>query len=367
MLGFVLGILPGRGAVIFSFVSSALEKRLSRTGAIRQGGDRRRGGAGAANNAAVGSGFIPRPACAERTDLVLLLRNYADWHPPVRCSAQWEEGMQRPLSSPSIGFLLIVASLLLATTPASAQGTPVGSDVLRDLAPSGKLRAAINFGNQVLAQRGVGGEPQGVSADLSRELARRLGVPLEFVTFEAAGKVFQAAKTGTWDIAFVAIEPVRAAEIEFTAPYVLIEGAYMVSQDSPLKEVADVDKAGVRIAVGLNSAYDLYLTRSLKNATIVRAKTGGGRAMIELFLKDKLDAAAGVRQQLESYAKTDPKMRVMEGRFMEIEQAMGTPKGRTAGVGYLRTFVEDVKASGFVADALKRSKQSAVVPPARAQ
>jgi polar amino acid transport system substrate-binding protein len=275
--------------------------------------------------------------------------------------------MHRPLSSPSIGFLFIVASLLLASTPASAQGTPVGSDVLRDLAPSGKLRAAINFGNQVLAQRGVGGEPQGVSADLSRELARRLGVPLEFVTFEAAGKVFQAAKTGTWDIAFVAIEPVRAAEIEFTAPYVLIEGTYMVSQDSPLKEVADVDKAGVRIAVGLNSAYDLYLTRSLKNATIVRAKTGGGRAMIELFLKDKLDAAAGVRQQLESYAKTDPKMRVMEGRFMEIEQAMGTPKGRTAGVGYLRTFVEDVKASGFVADALKRSKQSAVVPPARAQ
>ena len=275
--------------------------------------------------------------------------------------------MRKLLSSPLFGSLFIVAFLLLAGTPGLAQGNTVQPDVLRDLAPSGKLRAAINFGNQVLAQRGVGGEPEGVSADLSRELARRLGVPLEFVTFEAAGKVFEAAKTGAWDIAFVAIEPVRAAEIEFTAPYVLIEGTYMVSKDLPLNEVADVDKPGVRIAVGLNSAYDLYLTRTLKNATIVRAKTGGGRAMIELFLNDKLDAAAGVRQQLESYAKTDSKMRVMEGRFMEIQQAMGTPKGRTAGAGYLSTFVEDVKASGFVADALKRSKQSAVVPPPRAQ
>ena len=274
--------------------------------------------------------------------------------------------MHKLLSSPLFGSLLIVAFLLLAGRPGFAQGNTVQPDVLRDLAASGKLRAAINFGNQVLAQRGVGGEPEGVSADLSRELARRLGVPLEFVSFEAAGKVFEAAKTGAWDIAFVAIEPVRSGEIEFTAPYVLIEGTYMVSKDSPLNEVADVDKSGVRIAVGLSSAYDLYLTRTLKNATIVRAKTGGGRAMIELFLNDKLEAAAGVRQQLESYAKTDSKMRVMEGRFMEIQQAMGTPKGRTAGAGYLSTFVEDVKASGFVADALKRSKQSAVVPP-RAQ
>ena len=274
--------------------------------------------------------------------------------------------MHKLLSSPLFGSLLIVAFLLLAGRPGFAQGNTVQPDVLRDLAASGKLRAAINFGNQVLAQRGVGGEPEGISADLSRELARRLGVPLEFVSFEAAGKVFEAAKTGAWDIAFVAIEPVRSGEIEFTAPYVLIEGTYMVSKDSPLNEVADVDKSGVRIAVGLSSAYDLYLTRTLKNATIVRAKTGGGRAMIELFLNDKLEAAAGVRQQLESYAKTDSKMRVMEGRFMEIQQAMGTPKGRTAGAGYLSTFVEDVKASGFVADALKRSKQSAVVPP-RAQ
>lgn len=267
----------------------------------------------------------------------------------------------------SLPFAWLLVWSFSYSSPAVAQGGVVQPEVLRDLAPSGKLRAAINFGNQVLAQRGEGGEPKGISADLSRELARRLGVAVEFVTFDAAGKVFEAAKANAWDIAFVAIEPVRAAEIEFTAPYVLIEGTYMVAKDSPLKEVADVDKPGVRIAVGLNSAYDLFLTRSLKNATIVRAKTGGGRAMIELFIADKLDAAAGVRQQLETFAKTDPGMRVMPGRFMEIQQAMGTPQGRLAGARYLSSFVEDVKASGFVAEALKRSNQSAVVAPPRAQ
>jgi polar amino acid transport system substrate-binding protein len=148
---------------------------------------------------------------------------------------------------------------------------------------------------------------------------------------------------------------------------VLIEGTYMVAKNSPLTEVAAVDSPGVRIAVGLGSAYDLYLTRTLRNATIVRAEVGGGRAMIELFLREKLDAAAGVRQQLESYAKTNSQVRVMDGRFMEIQQAMGTPKGRAAGAHYLDAFVEDVKASGFVADALKRSNQSAVVAPLRAQ
>jgi polar amino acid transport system substrate-binding protein len=233
-----------------------------------------------------------------------------------------------------------------------------------ELAPNGKLRAAINFGNSVLAQKDAGtGQPMGISVDLARELGRRLGVPVELVTFEAAGKSFEAAKSGTVDILFVAIEPVRAAEVEFTAPYVIIEGAYMVPVGSPLKQIADVDRSGVRIAVGLNSAYDLYLTRTIKNATIVRASMGGGRAMIDLFINDKLEVAAGVRQPLEVYAKTNPNVRVMDGRFMEIQQAMGTPKGRTAGARYLRTFVEDVKASGFVADALKRSKQSAVVAP----
>ena len=266
--------------------------------------------------------------------------------------------------------LFISAALLLAATfQAFAQGA-VPPDVLKDLAPTGKLRAAINFGNGVLAQKGKDGEPQGVTADLSRELARRLGVPVAFVTFEAAGKVFEAAKAGAWDIGFVAIEPVRAADIEFTAPYLFIDGTYMVRQDSPLKEVGDVDKPGIRIAVGLGSAYDLFLTRTIKNATLVRAAVGGGRAMIELFINDKLDAAAGVRQPLEDYAKSHPEMRVMRGAFQQIQQAMGTPKkggeSSKAGAAYLAKFVEEMKASGFIADALKRSGQVAqVAPPAK--
>src|SRR5262249_46551844 len=210
------------------------------------------------------------------------------------------------------------------------------------------------------------GEVRGVTVDLARELARRAGVPLEFVQFEAAGKVFEALKTGAWDIAFLAIEPVRAAEIDFTAAYVIIEGTYMVLKHSHLKVIGDVAHPCVRIAVGPGSAYDLYLTRTLKNAELVRAATGGGRAMIDLFFAEKLEVAAGVKQPLVEYAKTDSKVRVMDGRFMEIQQAMGTPKGRSpATLAYLRGFIEEMKASGFVAGALKRSNQpDAAVAPA---
>ena len=243
--------------------------------------------------------------------------------------------------------------------------SPVPSDVAKEFAPSGTLRAAINLGNTVLAQKDAAGRPKGITVDLANELARRLGVPIELVTFDAAGKVFEALKSGALDIAFIAIEPVRAAEVDFSAPYVLIEGTYMVPKDSALKVVADVDRPGVRIAVGRDSAYDLYLTRTIKNATLVRARTGGGRAMIDLFLADKLEAVAGVRQPLVAYAKTGPSLRVMEGRFMLIEQAMGTPKGRAAAARYLRGFVEEMKASGFVAEALRRSNQpDAMVAPA---
>jgi len=267
--------------------------------------------------------------------------------------------------------LIATVAILLATAafPALAQPAPP-ADAVRELAPTGTLRAAINFGNGVLAQKGPAGEPRGITPDLATELGKRLGVPVAFVTYEAAGKVFEGAKAGAWDIGFIAIEPVRAAEIDFTAPYLFIDGTYMVRKDSPLKEVADVDKPGIRIAVGLNSAYDLYLTRTIKNATLVRAGVGGGRAMIELFVNEKLDAAAGVRQPLEDYARNNPDMRVMSGYFQQIQQAMGMPrkagKSRAAGARYLAAFVEEMKASGFVADALKRSGQTAVVaPPAR--
>jgi polar amino acid transport system substrate-binding protein len=264
--------------------------------------------------------------------------------------------------------LICAASMLLAATVSAFAQSVASPEVLKDLAPTGKLRAAINLGNAVLAQPDADtGKPKGITPDLAMELGRRLGVPVELVVYQAAGKVFDAVKDGVWDVSFVAIEPVRAAEIEFSAPYVIIEGTYMVRTDSPLKAIADVDRSGVRIAVGIGSAYDLYLTRTIKNATLVRAPVGGGRAMIEMFVNDKLEAAAGVKQPLVAYASDHPEMRVMDGHFMEIQQAMGTPKGRLAGAAYLRAFVEEMKASGFVADAIKRSNQSAAVAPPAAK
>jgi len=261
-------------------------------------------------------------------------------------------------------LLVAVALVIAASFPALAQPAP-SPKVRNDLAPTGKLRAAINFGNGVLAQKGPNGEPHGVSADLATALAKRLGVPVEFVIYSAAGLVFAGAKENAWDIAFIAIEPVRAADVAFTAPYVLIEGTYMVRKDSPLHDVGDVDQPGIKIGVGLGSVYDLYLTRTLKHATLVRAAKGGAAGGIEPFVNDKLDAAAGVREPLDDYARDHPEVRVMAGHFEEIRQAIGTPQGRTAGAAYLRAFVEEMKASGFVADALKRSGQSApVAPPA---
>ena len=234
------------------------------------------------------------------------------------------------------------------------------ANVVTELAPSGKLRAAINFGNSVLVQKDPAtGEPRGVSPALARELARRLGVPLAYVAFDAAGKVFDALQSGVWDIAFLAIDPARAAGIDFTAPYVVIEGTYAVPLNSPLRAIADFDRDGVRIAVGRASAYELYLSRTLKHATLIRESSGADA--FDLFLKDKLEAVAGVKQSLVAFAKTRTDMRVIPGRFMQIEQAMGTPKGRAAGVRYLREFVEEMKASGFVADALAKSGQTDAV------
>jgi len=275
-------------------------------------------------------------------------------------------------------YKLVCAAMMLVVgaIAASAQSpdpsqrgstvSTVPSDVVKDLAPTGKLRAAINLGNIVLAQ-GTPQEPRGITVDLARELAKRLGVPLEMTTYDAAGKVFEALKAGSWDIAFLAIEPVRAAEIAFTAPYVLIEGNYMVPVDSALETPADVDRAGIRIAVAKGSAYDLYLTRTLKNAALVRSQNGP--EAMDMFVRDKLEVAAGVKQPIVAYVKSHPGLRVIEPRFMAIGQAVGTPKarydGREAAPKYLRAFVEEMKASGFVAKALERSNQpDAAVAPA---
>jgi polar amino acid transport system substrate-binding protein len=258
--------------------------------------------------------------------------------------------------------LLCLGVFLLQVVAAMASETP--PDVLAALAPEGRIRAAINYGNPVLAQQDpASGEPSGVSAELARELGRRLGRPVEFVPFDAAGKVFDALKTGSWDVAFLAIDPVRASGIDFTAPYVVIEGTYLVPTDSPLDTVEAVDRPGIRIAVGRGSAYDLYLTRALKQAQRVEAPSSAGA--LDLFLTDRLDAAAGVRQPLLAFAASHPGLRVLPGRFMAIEQAVAIPKGRLAGARYLSGFVEAMKASGFVARALAESGQTdATVAPA---
>lgn len=232
----------------------------------------------------------------------------------------------------------------------------IPTSVLQDLVPTGTLRAAINFGNPVLAQANPKtGAPMGVSADLATELARQLNAPLEFVTYDGAGKVFAAAETNAWDIAFMAIDPVRAEKVLFTKPYVIIEGSYLVPSDSLLRTIEDVDREGVRIAVGKGAAYDLFLSRSLKHARIVRADTSA--AAIELFVQQSLDAAAGVRQPLLAYAATHDNLRVIDGRFTAIEQAMATPKGRDQGLAFLMSFIDAMKANGFVAQALARSGQ----------
>jgi polar amino acid transport system substrate-binding protein len=232
-----------------------------------------------------------------------------------------------------------------------------------ELGDTGKLRAAINFGNPILASRGAGGEPQGVSVDLAREAAHRLGLPIELVLFNSAGTVVEAVKARQVDLAFVAIDPVRGADMEYTAPYVIIEGAYMVRDNSPLLRNEDVDRPGTRVVVGRGSAYDLFLTRELKSATLVRAPTSP--EVTDLFLARNLEVAAGVKQQLEADAVRVGGVRLLPGRFMVIEQAMAVPKGRSAAQNWLSGFIEELKASGFVAASLQRHgiEGAAVAPP----
>ena len=242
---------------------------------------------------------------------------------------------------------------------------PVDPSLVATLAPSGVLRAAINFGNPVLAQRDAAtGEARGVTPAIARELARRLSVRLELVPFEQAGQVFDAVARDAWDVAFLAIDPKRAAQIEFTPPYVIIEGGYAVRRDSPLQSIGDVDRPGVRVSVIADSAYDLYLTRTLKAATIVRSPDA--QAAIAKFDADRLEVLAGVKSPLAKLAAARGDLRVMEGRFMAIEQAMGVPKARAAGAAYLKAMLEELKASGFVGDELARSGQhdARVAPPA---
>ncbi|MER5202831.1 transporter substrate-binding domain-containing protein [Streptomyces sp. NPDC002825] len=241
----------------------------------------------------------------------------------------------------------------MTTTPSPA--------IAADLAPAGILRASVNLGNPVLAQ-GTPEAPGGVTVDLAREIGARLGLPVELLCFDAARKSFDAMAEGRADLCFLAVDPARETEVAFTAPYVVIEGVYAVPRGSALSTVEDVDAPGVRIGVKKGSAYDLFLSRSLAHATVVRGDEG-----VDVFRAEGLEVGAGIRQPLTAYVAAHPDLRLIEGRFMEIRQAVGTTVSRRPEtVAFLRDTVEELKASGFVAESLRRSGQDAglLAPPA---
>lgn len=237
----------------------------------------------------------------------------------------------------------------------------ITADIVTDLAPTGALRASINLGNPVLAQ-GTSDAPSGVTVDIARETGRRLGVPVRLLCFGAARESYEAMATGRADLCFLAVDPRRAESVAFTTPYVVIEGVYAARTDSAIDGIEQVDRPGVRIGVNRGSAYDLYLTRALRNATLVRADT----AVADLLDQD-LEILAGIREPITELVSARPELRLLDGRFMEIRQAVGTTRSRRPEtVDYLTGLVEELKTSGFVAAALRRAHQSdtLVAPPA---
>jgi polar amino acid transport system substrate-binding protein len=263
----------------------------------------------------------------------------------------------------SIGLVL----LLGLAAPAVAQTVPpVTPQIAASLAPTGRLKVGINFGNVVIAQKDpTTGAPRGVAVDIAHELGRRLGVPVDVVVYDAAGAMVAAQARDGWDVAFLGAEPERMAVLDFTAPYVVIEGTYLVRDASAWRSVAELDRPGVRIAAGLNSAYDLYLSRNLKAAALQRAPTSS--AAIALFQSENLDAAAGVREALVDAAKATPGLRVLGDSYMQIGQAVAVPKGRPVGQAYLAALIEALKADGFVRAALDRSGQTGALVGAPAK
>ena len=228
--------------------------------------------------------------------------------------------------------------------------------MIQSFAPTGTLRVGINLGNPVLAGLdAVTQKPKGVSIDIANEIGKRSGIPIELIPFQSAGSTVDAIKTGNIDLIFVAIDPVRGADVNYTPPYIQIEGAYMVKADSKLKVNEEVDRSGVEIVVGKGSAYDLFLTREIKNAALLRAASS--QAVIDDFMAGKGNVAAGVKQQLESDAKRYNGLRMLPGRFMVINQAIGIPKARPEyekTTVYLSGIITDLKSSGFVANSMKR-------------
>jgi len=240
----------------------------------------------------------------------------------------------------------------------------MNSDMIKAFAPTGVLRASLNVGNPVLANLDAEGKPFGISIDLANQLGKKLGVPVELIVNKTAGKSVETVESGKADIGFFAVDPERGKEISFTSPYVLIEGFYLVRDGDSVVNNAQVDVTGKKVVVGKGSAYDLYLSRHLKNAEIVHAASS--QAVVRTFLDQKIDVAAGVKQQLEMDTKDVTGVRLLPERFMVIRQAMGVPKDRgPAAALFLRQFVEEMKAQGVVKDSMTRHKiEGAGVAPA---
>lgn len=227
------------------------------------------------------------------------------------------------------------------------------------LAPNGRMRVAINLGNAALAMRDEKtGELGGVSVALARELTKRLGAEVDFVTFVGAGKVFAAIDTDEWDLGFLAIDPKRAEKLAFSPAYVIISSSYVVPENSPFQTVAEVDSPGTRIAVAKNAAYDLWLTKHAKHAEIVHGEAPG--ASLDMFIEKGLDAGAGVTQVLHRFVEEHPGYRVLPDSFATISQAMTVPAKNDAAIPYLDTFIEEMKQSGFVRSALDAAGRTEV-------
>jgi len=265
-------------------------------------------------------------------------------------------------------FALAMASGVWFVLTSGAMATEITPAIRSELAPSGKLRVGLNHGNFLLVTPGSSAsDPRGVAPDVARELGRRVGVPVEFVKFETAGKLGDGVKTGAWDVAFLGAEPQRAAEIAFTAAYLEIPSTYLVPAGSSIRSVAEVDREGVRIVVAEQSAYGLYLARTIKHAKLVT--TQGLDSSFDVFVAQKLEALAGLKPRLLTDVQKLPGARILDGQFTAVQQAIGTPKKREASARFLRAFVEDVKASGLVAEAISRNGAQgvSVAPPAPAQ
>ncbi len=228
-------------------------------------------------------------------------------------------------------------------------------DILAQLAPTGVLRAGINLGNFLLVTgRSAAGEPEGVSPDMARAIADRLGVPVRYVPYPRPGELADAAGTGAWDIGLIGAEPQRAEKIAFTAAYCEIEATYLVPAGSPIASIAEVDRPGVRIASTARAAYDLWLERNIRQATLVRAE--GLDGALEAFRAQGLEALAGLRPRLLSDVEAMPGARILEGQFTAVQQAIGTARANEAGAAFLRDVVEEAKASGLVARLIEKHK-----------